>query len=59
MRVTIKQIASKLGVNPSTVSRALSGKSGVSDQLREKIVREALKMGYFPDMTAMGLRKGR
>jgi len=58
MRVTIKQIASKLGVNPSTVSRALSGKSGVSDQLREKIVREALKMGYFPDMTAMGLRKG-
>jgi len=58
MRVTIKQIASKLGVNPSTVSRALSGKSGVGDRLRERIVKEALEMGYFPDMTAMGLRKG-
>jgi LacI family transcriptional regulator len=58
MKITIKDIAKKLGVNASTVSRALNGKPGVSAQLREKIIQLAEKMGYLPDLTAMGLKKG-
>ncbi|WP_296905983.1 helix-turn-helix domain-containing protein, partial [Thermotoga sp.] len=44
-RVTLKEIAKKFGVSPSTVSRALSGKPGVSKRLREKILKAAEEMG--------------
>ncbi|MFN4189845.1 MAG: LacI family DNA-binding transcriptional regulator [Pseudothermotoga sp.] len=59
MKVTIKDIAKAVGVNVSTVSRALNGKPGVSDTLREKITQIADQMGYSPDMTATGLKKGK
>ena len=59
LKVTIKDIAKTVGVNVSTVSRALNGKSGVSDELRQKILQVAKQMGYSPDMTATGLKKGR
>ncbi len=35
--ITLSDIAEKLGVSSVTVSKALSGKKGVSDELREKI----------------------
>ncbi|MBQ5320395.1 MAG: LacI family DNA-binding transcriptional regulator [Oscillospiraceae bacterium] len=44
--VKMKDIAEKLGVSIVAVSKALSGKSGVSDELRMKIRKTADEMGY-------------
>ena len=45
-RVKQEDIARRLGVSIVTVSNALKGKKGVSDEVREKIVRTAQEMGY-------------
>ncbi|MCD6176205.1 MAG: helix-turn-helix domain-containing protein, partial [Candidatus Cloacimonetes bacterium] len=50
--MNITKIAKELKVHPSTVSRALSGKPGVSDELRNKIIQYAEKIGYYPDARA-------
>mgnify|MGYP003379705228 FL=1 len=44
--VKMKDIADKLGVSIVTVSKALSNKQGVSDDLRVKIKKIAIDMGY-------------
>ncbi len=53
--VTIKDIAKKLGLNFSTVSRALNNKPGVSEKTRKLVVETAKKMGYRPNTIARGL----
>lgn len=47
-RVTMKDVAMELGVSVVSVSKALSGKEGVSLSLREKIITLAKDMGYVP-----------
>ena len=44
--VKLKDIAQHLGVSTVTVSNALSGKKGVSEELRGKILQAARQMGY-------------
>ncbi len=44
--ITMADIGRKLGVSTVTVSKALSGKNGVSDDLKEKIIAEAARSGY-------------
>lgn len=44
--VTMADIAGKTGVSIVTVSKALSGQKGVSDQVRERIITLAQEMGY-------------
>lgn len=44
--VTMKDIAAKLGISIVSVSKAFSGQSGVSEELRQKILRTAEIMGY-------------
>ena len=44
--VTLADIAKKCGTSNVTVSKALAGKSGVSEALREKIRAAAEEMGY-------------
>jgi len=46
-KVTIQDIADMAGVSKFAVSRALSGKSGVSEQTRELILKTAGQLGYF------------
>lgn len=46
--VTLADIAAKVGVSNVAVSKALSGKPGVSDELRIKIKLIAEQMGYIP-----------
>lgn len=46
-KVTIQQIADMAGVSKFAVSRALSGKSGVSEQTREYIIKIAGDLGFF------------
>lgn len=44
--VKLKDIAERLNVSAVTVSNALSGKKGVSDEMREQIFMTAKEMGY-------------
>lgn len=54
--VSQRELANILGINVSTVSRALKGLPGVSPELRKKIVDVAKKQGYRPNPFAMSLR---
>lgn len=44
--VTMSDIAKDMGISTVSVSKAISGKDGVSDELREKIIRRAEELGY-------------
>lgn len=44
--VTMRDIGAALGVSTVTISKALNGKEGVSDAVRERIIETARKMGY-------------
>lgn len=56
-RVTIKDIAGKIGVSSGTVHRALNGKPGVGDTLRERILETAREFGYRPNYVASSLKR--
>lgn len=45
-KITMQTIADRLGITKVSVSKALSGQPGISDKLREEIVRTALELGY-------------
>lgn len=47
-KVSIEGIAQQLNVAASTVSRALNGKPGVGEELRQEILRTAKAHGYVP-----------
>ncbi len=55
MRVTIHDIARLVGVSPSTVSRALSGKGRISKATRERIWKVVEELGYQPNVLARAL----
>ncbi|MFI1919266.1 LacI family DNA-binding transcriptional regulator [Nocardia sp. NPDC020380] len=57
--ITQRDVASSLGVSISAVSLALSGRPGVSDQLRERILERAEELGYRPNASAVALRTNR
>lgn len=56
--VTLKDIAKKLSVSSVTVSKALSGKEGVGDELRLKIIQVAKEMGYKKNLIAKNMKDG-
>lgn len=58
VKVTLSDIAKRVGVSPSTVQRALNGIEGVGDERREHIRRLADEMGYKRNLTAFSLKKG-
>ncbi|GBF72608.1 LacI family transcriptional regulator [Paenibacillus sp. 598K] len=46
-KVSMQQIADYLGVSKFVVSKALSGKGGVSEQTKERVIQAASQLGYF------------
>jgi LacI family transcriptional regulator len=58
-RVTIKDLARYLNINPSTVSRALRNHPDVSARVKESVIQLADKLGYKPNFAAINLRKGK
>jgi LacI family transcriptional regulator len=60
-RPTIKDVAERCGVHPSTVSRALSGAMShlVAPEVAKRIRAAAAALGYQVNVTAAGLRTGR
>lgn len=57
MPVTIRDVAKRLNLSITTVSRALDGYADVSDATRERVTRTAQEMGYVPNRIARQLRK--
>jgi LacI family transcriptional regulator len=56
---TIKNIAFKLGISPSTVSRVLNGKSSkyrISEKTSALINKTAKELNYSPNLLARGLK---
>lgn len=55
---TIKDIANKLGIAVSTVSKGLNGASDISDEMRQLVLDTAVEMGYASKkMRTKGSRK--
>lgn len=57
-KVTMSDIAKEMGLSTVSVSKALSGKEGVSDEVREKIKRKAEEMGYRYNSIAKSMKEG-
>jgi len=58
-QVTIKEIAQKLGVSISTVSRALQNNTRIGLRTRERVWELAKLMHYVPNPAAIFLKKNR
>lgn len=49
MRVTLQDIANRLGLHVTTVSKALRGNPTIAKATRQRVVEESKVMGYVPD----------
>lgn len=56
---TIKDVAQRAGVSPSTVSRALSGKIPVDQETKDRVMEAVRALNYQPNVLAKGLKEGR
>lgn len=57
--VTIKDVAEKAGVSPSTVSRVISKSPRISKETTERINSIMDELGYYPNAIARSLAKNR
>lgn len=57
-RVTLRDMAERLGVSVATVSRALRGSKEIGAELRQQILQLAEQLNYRPNPFAQSLRKG-
>lgn len=55
-RITVKDIARLLNINPSTVSRALKDHPDISKNTIEKVKQVAKDLGYEPNLQAISFR---
>ena len=58
-RVTIKDVAARAGVAISSVSSALNGQPGVSEETRRRINQAAEELGFVPSVRGRGLAGNR
>lgn len=56
--VRLADIGERLDVSAVTVSKALSGQKGVSEEMRQKIIRVADELGYLKRVKEEGRRRG-
>ncbi len=56
---TIHDVAKRLNLSITTVSRALDGYSDVAAETRQKVIETAQEMGYTPTLAARQLRRKR
>ena len=56
---TIEDVARELGLNKSTVSRAISGKGRVSEETRAKVLAFIEEHDYHPNAVAKSLAQNR
>ncbi|MGO1545510.1 MAG: LacI family DNA-binding transcriptional regulator [Gulosibacter sp.] len=58
-RPTIRDVAKRAGVSPSTVSHALSGRRTISESTKQRVFAAVDELGYGADPIASSLRRGR
>ena len=58
-RVRMSDIANELGISTVTVSKALTGREGVGEDLRKTIIQKASEMGYVYNGLPHAMRMGR
>ncbi|MEM7486494.1 MAG: LacI family DNA-binding transcriptional regulator [Bacteroidota bacterium] len=58
-KATIHDIAERLNVTASTVSRALNGNPRISDSTRKAVLKAAKELDYEPNQVASALRSGK
>lgn len=58
-RVTIRDIAKKAKVSPSTVSMVINGKPGVGEETKYRVLEVIESLNYRPNLVARSLVKGR
>ncbi|QQM29916.1 LacI family DNA-binding transcriptional regulator [Martelella lutilitoris] len=57
--MNLKQLSARLGLSPTTVSRALNGYPEVNAATRERVLKAARETGYRPNRTAQRLATGK
>ena len=57
--MNLKELALKLGLSPTTVSRALNGYPEVNETTRERVMAAAKRHSYRPNTRAIRLATGR
>jgi len=57
--MNLKELATKLGLSPTTVSRALNGYPEVNEATRERVMAAAKRHNYHPNTRAIRLATGR
>mgnify|MGYP002713252121 CR=1 FL=1 len=57
--MNLKQLSERLGLSPTTVSRALNGYPEVNESTRKRVVEAAARWDYSPNARAKGLATGR
>ncbi len=58
-KITIHDIAKKLNITASTVSRALKNHPRISEETKKSVLKVAQKLNYQPNHIAAALRNGR
>lgn len=58
-RATIKDVAQRAGVSPTTVSHALNNKGTIAAPTKARIQQAVSELGYRPNAVARGLRQSR
>jgi LacI family transcriptional regulator len=57
--MNLKELATRLGLSPTTVSRALNGYPEVNETTRERVIGAAKEHNYHPNTRAIRLATGR
>ena len=55
MKPTLKDIARKVGVNVSTVSRVLNNSAKISEEVKKRVIAMAEELNYYPNVMARAL----
>lgn len=55
MRVSLSDVAKRAGVSLSTASRALNRRGSISEPVRNRVLRAARELNYYPDAIAQQL----
>jgi LacI family transcriptional regulator len=58
-RVTIKDVAEKVGVTHVTVSKVINNKGRISEKTKKRVFDAIEALGYYPNYAARSLVKGR
>jgi len=59
MRVTIKDIAKRVGVTPATVSMVINNSPKISQKTKERVMQAIKEMNYHPNYIGRSLVKGK